>query len=230
MIRPVIREKRHAHTSWFREEPLWPELVGEGWRTKWPTLNLCVEPYDSLHHRGLEPRFFTMFFLLGNVKATRPLPVLFTFFTSATREREHTMTPHRLNSPWTILFTALVLMMLLSVWPASAQAGCNMNLYVKNTGKNPILIYGNASRVKTKGGLWKSLRKAGWVPTFTVQPGRRVGDDWKATFKCQAKRRYQIKYQCLRGPFKKKTFTTYYPGSTNWTTGQSILVHVNKCG
>ena len=212
------------------EKPSWPKLVGEGWRTKWPTLNLCVEPYDSLHHRGLEPRVFTIFFLWGNVKATRPLPVLFTFFTSATSEREHTMTPHRLTSPWTILFTSLVLMMLLSVWPASAQAGCIMNLYVKNTGKNLIRLFPYNAKVKTKPGLWKSLSKSGWQPKIDVQPGGRVGDNWKAKFKCNAPRRYKINYRCLGGPFRGNFFTTYYPRYPNLLRSQTVTVPVNSCG
>ena len=89
----------------------------------------------------------------------------------------------RLTPFKTTLLGALVFMMLCAAWPAPVQAGCLLSLVVENTGKSPRTKI--QAKVKSKGGTWKSL-KGTWTPTGTIQPGKRVGDNWKATFKCSA--------------------------------------------
>ena len=123
----------------------------------------------------------------------------------------------------TILIAAAILMCWGEVTPA--QAGCNITLGVKNTGKGEIFIFRKESKVKVKGGTWKQLSKLSWYPGSPsnkpgYQPGESGSDDFKAQFKCGAKRRYMIKYRCaaLPGHLRK---SVYYPSDTGYTTSTS---------
>lgn len=93
------------------------------------------------------------------------------------------------------------------------EAGCNINVEVHNTGSVAYTVDWGASKVKVKGGTYKKIGNS----VVTVNPGQTKTEDFKATFNCGAKRRYQIK--TTEGTNSR---TTYVPSTTGWTTSQTV--------
>lgn len=140
------------------------------------------------------------------------------------------MTPPCRIFPWNTLFLSLVLLMLFAAWPGSAQAGCQINIYVLNKGTDSLKV--SKGKVKIRGGLWKSFGK--WwevaVPGGLIfNPGDKKGGAYSATFNCGAKRRYQISYQCTSGKSLGGIFTDYYPSTKTWTTNQTVNIPLRQC-
>jgi hypothetical protein len=145
---------------------------------------------------------------------------------SPINERRLRMTLPRLIRSSITLLASLILIMACSVWPESVQAGCNINIYVANKSKHTIRIH--EGKVKVRGGLWKKMKY--WDPAQSemwLNPGKRSGDGYRADFNCGAKRRYQVKYQCLGGT--GGWFTDYYPSAKKWTTNQTITIPLQQC-
>ena len=98
------------------------------------------------------------------------------------------------------------------------EAGCDINVEVHNTGSQTITVDWGDSKVKVKGGTWKKIGSS----AVSIAAGDTKTEDFKATFNCGAKRRYKIK--STEGSSSK---TTYHPGTSSWTTAQTVHVHVN---
>ena len=136
------------------------------------------------------------------------------------------MSLHRLTFPKTPLLAFLAVIFLCSAWAESAQAGCNLNISVENKSKQSIRIA--EAKVKIKAGLWKKMKY--WDPAqeeIWLKPGEKSGDGYRADFNCGAKRRYQVRYQCLGGP--DGWFTDYYPSPKTWTTNQTLTISLRQC-
>lgn len=120
---------------------------------------------------------------------------------------------------------ALVAAIVLSA-PEPAQAGCQINVGVKNVGDR-TLRFSNSSSVKSKGGWWRRLRKGMWAHgesrLIDLEPDARFVDGYLATFRCGAKRRYRFTVSCFDHGTDVWTETYhYYPGPTTWTTEQTF--------
>lgn len=146
--------------------------------------------------------------------------------------------------PYPLLILAVCALLLL---PAHrAHAGCQINIYVKNTGSARLKVYNkwahlpsDESSVKIKMGTWRGLYTGGWWPGYTpgstpserfeLDPGQQDGDNYRATFNCGAKRRYKIPYSCTEGKYANRSFTKYYPSETGWTDKQSVTIQLSRC-
>jgi len=183
--------------------------------------NPCARPPDRLSPvwQEAEQPFLGPCFLIMT-GTLDPLPAKSGYkAASPINERRLRMTLPRLIRSRMTLLTSLILIMVCSVWPESVQAGCNINIFFANKSKHTIRIY--EGKVKVRGGLWKKMKY--WDPAqseMRLNPGKRSGDGYRADFNCGAKRRYQVKYQCLGGT--GGWFTDYYPSAKKWTTNQTI--------
>lgn len=140
------------------------------------------------------------------------------------------------------LFASCAMMFILGVWSTEVDAGCKLNVYVKNIGKIPLDVFNfqNSAEtgVKSKMGTWRPLIRGKWEPAiqgdlgqerFSLAPGQRKGDDYAAGFGCGAKRRYRITYMCMSGTLKGKHFTDYYPSANDWTEQQTVTIPLGQC-
>lgn len=108
-------------------------------------------------------------------------------------ERRMKMSPNYL-----VVILGVVLLSVLS--GTDVFAGCQINVYVKNTGKESLNIKnrdfaGGDSSVKIKLGTWRSLGGAGWFgdeEKFSLDSGQKNGDGLQVEFNCGAKRRYKV--------------------------------------
>ena len=147
------------------------------------------------------------------------------------------MTLPRLTFKWTALFAPLVLVMMISsAWLNEAEAGCRLNVYVKNSGKGSLLVLNRKqmpeTAVKAKMGVWRGLRQGFWFSgsdTINISTGQTKGDQYDAGFGCGAKRRYRINYLCTSGANKGSDFTDYYPSAKDWTTSQTVTIPLRQC-
>lgn len=119
------------------------------------------------------------------------------------------------------------------VLTGAAQAGCKINLTLVNDDSRTYRIFNdshNDTSVKTKGGVWRDLRKGHWFGGMTsidVGSGADISDVYEATFGCSKKRRFRIDYRCASGGNKR---VTYYPGPNSWTERQDVTIHLdNAC-
>lgn len=138
----------------------------------------------------------------------------------------------RLTS-WSIRLAFLIFIVLFAGWPESAQAGCTINLSIKNTGDHLLQVYPHSSRVRNKGGFWRSLQKGFWFRTYSkvkLKSGQLRGDGYLANYKCAKPRRYHIYYSCLEGPKKGAELATYYPSADGFTTKQTLTIALRHCG
>lgn len=114
-------------------------------------------------------------------------------------------------------------------------AGCNINLLYKNVSDKNILIHkhdkNHSTAIKSKNGTWKRLANRSWIPYISnhsihmiVRSNEKIGTTYKATFGCNAKRRYRIVYSCGNGG----VFTKYYPSSSGWTKNQTVTIPVGE--
>ena len=132
-------------------------------------------------------------------------------------------------SVWFLFVGFLTVSLLWTCWPGMANAGCKINLGVKNAGGSILDVAGVNSKVKSKGGVWKRLSKGNWGGGV-LKPGDTHYDLYEATFRCGAKRRYQMYYRCHTGPLKGKAFVDYYPAASgSWTTKQSLTISLRRC-
>ena len=118
----------------------------------------------------------------------------------------------------------------------SAEAGCDINLKVKNSTGSTICVNNsdvNGSAVKVKNGTWKKLIKGSWnSPDESIQVtnGSSTSDVYKASFKCSKKRQYKIRYNC--GPCTtgaSSSHTKYHPSSSSFTTKQTVTITLKDC-
>ena len=138
-------------------------------------------------------------------------------------------------------FLALVsVVVMLSVLSgAEVFAGCQINVYVKNTGKETLNVkngdqlgLGRESAVKIKLGNWKGLSEGGWLHDdleFGLDSGQKKGDGYIAVFNCGAKRRYKVQYTCQGGKYEGSVFADYYPSPKGWTEKQRVTVNLGRC-
>lgn len=139
-----------------------------------------------------------------------------------------------MNTYRSLKILGIVVVLTLGTWLPDVQAGCTINVFVKNSGKARIRISNttNYTGAKSKGGLWRRLGKGLWFSTkdsIFLDPGKTTGDNYFADFRCGAKRRYRVFYQCKEGKYKGRSFSAYYPSSTTWTTRQSVTVSLGHC-
>ncbi len=132
------------------------------------------------------------------------------------------------------LLASMVLLFLCSSWLGSAQAGCQLNITVKNTGKAGLSVSNGTSLtgVKSKGGSWKGLKKGYWFSEsffIRVDPQKTISDIYSATFGCGAKRRYRIRYKCRSGEMEGQSFSYYYPSEKDWTKNQTVSIRLGRC-
>ena len=140
------------------------------------------------------------------------------------------MTLHRLTPLWFTLFSSLVFMLLLGAWPGLAHAGCKLNVYIHNQGTDLLEV--SEIKVKVRGGLWKKFSKwwkIGVPGGMWFEAGEKKGGSYDATFNCQARRRYQVGYQCKSGKSIGGIWTDYYPSSSTWTRNQTVSIPLPRC-
>lgn len=118
--------------------------------------------------------------------------------------------------------------------PNTAEAGCRINLSVKNGGEAKLSVQNVRSEtgVKTKGGHWRALKTGSWLNaqlSIDLVPGQKVGSDYKAALGCALKRRYRIRYACKAGANKHRQFTKYYPSATGLTGKQTLTITLDAC-
>jgi len=112
-----------------------------------------------------------------------------------------------------------------------SYGGCKINLLYKNVSNQDIAIYNSReSAVKSWGGSWRSLGSE-WSGFFHVveigallASNNTMGATYNSTFRCNAKRRYRIKYSCQNGD----SFTKYYPSSDKWTKEQTVHISIGQ--
>ena len=112
----------------------------------------------------------------------------------------------------------------------SAQAGCNINLQVKNNSYgDTVMVRASSatdswkSKVRTSGGTWRALTNGGWIGrNLLLEYGEQGGGTYRADFSCSKKRRYRIAYNCNGGNVRY----AYYPSSTTWTKNTNIRVNL----
>jgi len=137
------------------------------------------------------------------------------------------MNSQRLNTEL-ITIAAIVSMSLCCA--ESALAGCQINVFVKNTGKYGLFVQGgDETAVKSKNGTWRRLGAGGWQVWHELPPGETRGDNYAATFSCTVSRRYRIAYLCKDGANKDQVLTDYYPSPTGWTTNSPVTVNLQHC-
>ena len=125
---------------------------------------------------------------------------------------------------------ALVLVAAATLAMPAAQAGCSLNVFVKNTGQVNVKVHVTVAHVKTKGGSWLYLSKGGWfLKTTELAPAGQTGDNYAAKFGCGVNRRYKVQYSCLAGAYHGQIFTAYYPSSTTWTKSGSPVISLGAC-
>ncbi len=96
-----------------------------------------------------------------------------------------------------------------------ANAGCSINIKLKNNESNTVSVLWSKSKVKTKGGSWK---KVGTNIT-SIDPGKTLVRNYFATFGCKLKRRYKILFR--QG---SNTWSEFYPSPTGWSTNQTVII------
>ncbi len=136
-----------------------------------------------------------------------------------------------------LLVVLLAVAMLYVVSGTDVFAGCQLNVYVKNTGKESLnvkngILFGDDSSVKIKLGTWRNFITGGWLDDgyeFGLDSGQKKGDGFRADFNCGAKRRYKVRYTCQEGKYRGSLFTDYYPSPTGWTDKQSVTVNLGRC-
>ena len=136
----------------------------------------------------------------------------------------------------TVKFLGVIsLMFLVGVagWTGSAQAGCVLNLSIKNIGEHRLQVYPRSSSVRNKRGFWRTLTKGYWFQEYTtvrLNPGQLRGNGYLANYKCAKPRRYKIYYKCLEGPKRGAELATYYPSAEGFTTRQTLTIGLRHCG
>lgn len=111
--------------------------------------------------------------------------------------------------------------------PDTGRAGCDINLTVRNVSSDALEVFVH-SRVKSKGGSWRALSRGGWKPEgddvnwLRLDPGQSRTDVYRATFRCNAKRRYRFDVACdLQGYHSVDRRTIYHPAPVTWTRDQT---------
>jgi hypothetical protein len=131
--------------------------------------------------------------------------------------------------PWFALLMAFGLFL-----PGAANAGCQINIFVENTGIYAVDVRTgtNGTGVKTKGGSWRKLTSGNWrlMGDETIEAGEQRGNRYNAVFGCGKNRRYRIKYYCKGGANERSHFTSYYPSPTEWTKKvDEVVIKLDKC-
>ena len=137
----------------------------------------------------------------------------------------------RLTAKFSVL-VSLMFIVIFAGWTGWAEAGCTINLTIKNTGDHLLQVYPSSSRVRNKRGFWRSLQKGYWFwtyPRVKLKPGQLRGDGYLANYKCAKPRRYHIYYKCLEGPKKGAELATYYPSADGFTTKQTLTIALRHC-
>lgn len=123
------------------------------------------------------------------------------------------------------IILAAVAALTIAASAGTAQAGCQINVGVRNTGTSEITV-SNGSQVKSRGGFWRRLRKGMWAystgGSFKLGPGETFSDGYIATFGC-GKRRYRFIVQCVNpatGSMVEQYH--YYPSTSGWTERQTF--------
>ncbi len=133
----------------------------------------------------------------------------------------------------TCMISSFAMLALFAIEPGSVEAGCKLNLAIKNPGKNLINVINFRSKVKKKAGTWRRLHKGGWnIPR--VKPGKVASDVYSAGFGCKTSRRFLITYNCVNGPRKGQQYVEYYPRhrgpSSGYTKAVNITIPLARCG
>ena len=89
-----------------------------------------------------------------------------------------------------VLAVFTILIITLAIGTSSASAGCKINLYVKNSGKNELIVLASkVTAARVKGGWWRRLDRGNWDlieggrAYRRVLPGQRLGDTYEAAQK-----------------------------------------------
>ncbi len=135
------------------------------------------------------------------------------------------------------LFVILTVALIFVLPVKPALAGCQLNIFIKNTGNASLEVNneysgGYHTSVKIKFGKWKDLRAGDWFfyeDGLELDPTGKMGDVFRGDFNCGAKRRYKFRYSCQGGDNRGRSFTDYYPSSTGWTKQQSVTVNLESC-
>ncbi len=135
------------------------------------------------------------------------------------------------------LFIILTVAWIVGLPATKALAGCQLNVFVKNTGHASLEVNneysgGYHTSVKIKLGKWKDLRAGDWFfyeDDIGLDPTEKKGNAFRGEFNCGAKRRYKIRYACLGGENRGNSYTDYYPSATGWTKQQSVTVNLAHC-
>ena len=126
----------------------------------------------------------------------------------------------------------ILLALTIALTSYSAQAGCKINLDAINpTGTKATVITDGTykSKVKNKGGSYRSLKRGGWFdsyPAVRVHAGDTMSDTYNAAFNCNKNRRYEIYYYCGNTNSYSTRKRAYYPSRTGWTKSTNIKVHL----
>ncbi len=99
--------------------------------------------------------------------------------------------------------------------PNLAQAGCSINIELKNDENVRVLYVQLGSDVKSKGGSWKKLVRS----QQHIETGKTISFVQNGTFGCKAKRRYRVRFVK-----EGHRWIEYYPSATGWTTKTNIKI------
>ncbi len=125
-----------------------------------------------------------------------------------------------MNSFHARLFFSLAMLPALLLLSSAASAGCGITIELKNTDSIKVSYVKNGSKVKSKGGSWKALP----APVVrSMEPGETVSFVHNATFGCNAKRRYKLKFVKLGHQWYE-----HFPSATGWTKNVNIRINAKK--
>lgn len=117
-------------------------------------------------------------------------------------------------------------------WPASAAAGCDIYVTVKNSTSADIYIQRSNFKVKAKGGSWRRLASGGWFDGvganrgLSIPPGGRYNRRYRASFGgCKTRRRFRLGYGCTSISDNR---VEYLPSPTGWVRATNLQINVTR--
>jgi hypothetical protein len=107
---------------------------------------------------------------------------------------------------------------------ATAHAGCEITIEVKNDHDDMVTVNWWHSEVKIKNGFWKDLSKdlTGTKIQDSMEPGAVVSRVYGADFGCDKQRQYRFEVFTAESRYWIETF----PRDTDFTTKTHFTLHV----
>ena len=138
----------------------------------------------------------------------------------------------------TYLACGLIAGLLLAA-PNAAEAACNINLRISNTGQGPLQVDLDRSASKIKLGTWSDFK--GRITgvddsqkTLLIEAGDVFAGTLNTDFDCSTKRRFRWALACgeidRTGAFVPEVeWEDYSPSDDGWTESRSVSIEKSRC-